>query len=317
MTEEIKRSNNKRKLNIFLIFLLCSFLAWLVSKLSETYTTSVRFNLVFINAPDSLVYSGASFDAIDARLEANGFQLLRNNFYENKLKINLSKLRKEKGDYFLTRADYQNQVEKQVSGKMNLLELNGDTLFIELYKLSQKEVPIIPGIQLVLAQNHLVNGGLRVDPPMVLLKGPEEELNNISSVYTSEALLEQVSEDFTVSAELIKPPELRNTVFSQNTVKISGKVFRFSEKIIEIPVSVVNIPEGTQISTYPNTVGVLCKAEVDTLKKIEAKDIEIFADFNKKNSGEAILQLELGEFPEGVYDLQLLQDEVEFILKRP
>ncbi len=77
MAKELKRSNKQRKINIFLVFLLCSFLAWLVSKLSETYTTTVSFSLNYINTPDSLVFSEASFDQIDSRLQSTGFQLLK------------------------------------------------------------------------------------------------------------------------------------------------------------------------------------------------------------------------------------------------
>ncbi len=317
MVKDHKRSNNKRKINIFLIFLLCSFLAWLVSKLSESYTSTVSFNLTYVNAPDTLVFAGASFNEIDARLEANGFQLLRNNFYEKELKIDLSNLRNDQEGYYLTRTDYRKQLEKQVSGTMNLLELNGDTLFIKLYSISEKEVGIVPSVNLSPAQNYIIDGEIEVEPSVVTIKGPRDEINRISSISTEEIIREQLTDNFSIHTELIMPEELKNSVLSQNSIRISGKVYRFSEKVLEVPIVVINIPEGTEISTFPSSVSVLCKAKVDALKELVAADIPLIADFRERNMAESLLNLKIAELPEGVYDIQLLKTEVEFILKRP
>ena len=317
MAKELKRSNKQRKINIFLVFLLCSFLAWLVSKLSETYTTTVSFSLNYINTPDSLVFSEASFDQIDSRLQSTGFQLLKNNFYDNRININLESIRSKNGSYYLTQADYQKQIEKQVSGTMNLLEINGDTLFFELFSLKEKEVSIITDLNLNPAQNYLIDDMLLVEPAVITIKGPREELEMISSISTVEVIKENIADDFSFDVNLVKPLELKNSVLSHSSVRISGKVFRFSEKLLEVAVRVINLPEGTEISTFPSTVSVLCKARVDALKNIKASDIQLIADFKERKPNTALLPLQLGPTPEGIYDMQLLTREVEFILKRP
>ena len=85
--KEVKRSNDKRKINIFLIFLLCSFLAWLVSRLSETYVDRTTFDLEYINIPDSLLLGDNSLKNVDVRLRASGFQFL--GYYYNGKKIEI------------------------------------------------------------------------------------------------------------------------------------------------------------------------------------------------------------------------------------
>ncbi len=112
------------------------------------------------------------------------------------------------------------------------------------------------------------------------------------------------------------PEELKNSELSEKKVRISGNVFRFSEKVIKIPVEVINLPEGTQIKTFPNTIEVLCKARIDRLKDISPLDFKVVANFQEQRGKNQNLQVSLIEKPNDVYSVQLMKNEVEFILKR-
>lgn len=314
--KEVKRSNDKRKINIFLIFLLCSFLAWLVSRLSETYVDQTTFDMEYINVPDSLLLADSSFKNIDVRLKASGFQFLGFNYNRKKIKIDLSAMGNNQAVYYVTPLVFKKQIESQLSTSMTLLEIDKDTLFLDFYKLVLKDVPISPNISLHPAQNYLVDGRLDIEPSMVLLTGPRKELDFVNSVSTSKIELNEISEDFSLVVDLVLPEELKNSELSPKKVRISGKVFRFSEKLIEIPVEVINLPQGTQIKTFPSTIAVLCKARIDRLKDINPSDFKVVANYQELSGIKQNLQVSLIEKPTDVYSVQLMKNEVEFILKR-
>ena len=119
-----------------------------------------------------------------------------------------------------------------------------------------------------------------------------------------------------VGAALYKADSLENTTYSANSIKISGKVFRFSEKILELPVEVINLPEGAEIKTFPNTISVLCKAKIERLKDLGPSDFKLIADYAQAAKGAQQMTVRLTEKPEEVYSAQLLAGQVEFILKR-
>lgn len=314
--KKVKSRHDKRKVNIFLVFLLCSFLAWLVSKLSETYVDRTTFDLEYINAPDSLLLADTSANNIDVKLRASGFQFL--GFYYNRknVVIDLSNMTSTQSKYFVTQSDFKKQIEDQLSGSMTLMEVEKDTLFLDFYLVEVKEVPVSPKIGLNPAQNYLVDGPLKIEPPIISVTGPKKELDLVKSISTSALELNEITENFSVVVDLVKPEELRNSELSIQKVEISGEVFRFSEKVIEIPVEVINLPEGTQIKTFPGTVSVLCKARIDRLKDISPEDFIIAANFQEHKGNNKYLRVSLIEKPEDVYNVQLLKNEVEFILKR-
>ncbi len=307
---------HKRKVNVFLVFLLCSFLIWLVSRLSETYTQGTSFELVYINAPDSLKLTGFSKQYVDVQLRASGFQFLGFNFKTKKIYIDLSTVQKNESSYFIPQNIYIKKIQDQLTGSMTLLEADRDTLFFDFFTLYEKEVPVQPNVIVDLGQNYLMDGGVEIDPTTVVIRGPKEEIEGVDHLSTLKMELSDLNADFDTRAALNRPPGLQNTTFSVNSVRVSGKVFRFSEKIVEVPVEVINLPEGTAIRTFPNAVSVLCKARIDRLKTLGPSDFRVIADFNTAKRKNQNIAVDLTGKPENLHSAQLLESEVEYILKR-
>ena len=314
--KEKTNNNKRRKTNIFIVFLICSALIWLISKLSETYSQRSSFDLVYVNAPDTLLLTGGSKEYIDARLEASGFRFLSFNFGKQDIKIDLSQIRNTGNKYFINKEEYQKQIENQLPGNMKLLSVDQDTLFLYFKKLFSKEIEIVPDITLELAQNHMLEGKLKVNPPVVTVKGPRNEVEGFEKVYTVSTNLSGITDSFNSSLQLARNPEMINTTYSVDKVEVSGSVFRFSEQLIDIPVRVENLPEGTQIKTFPNAVAVLCRAKIDRLKSLRPQEFELVADFNTVVKGKNEIGVQLKSKPADVYDAQLKHNKVEFILIR-
>lgn len=316
MAKDFKDRLPNRKVNIFLICLICSFLAWLVSKLSETQTDTTSFELVFTEVPDSLLLDQTNKILINARVKASGFQFLSLYFDKQKLAINLSELKRNASGYFIPREAYQPQVESQLPGTMELVELDKANLYIDFLSVHTKRVPVIANVTLDLGQNHLLDGPLRLEPDSINIKGPLEEIDSLDGVITQPLVLKDLNSDFNREVALVRPEGLKHTVYSSQTVRLSGTIFRFSEKIIEVPIIVIHLPEGTQIKTFPNTLPVLCKARIERLKDVDATNFRLVADYNTVTEGQTEMVATLTEKPEALHSVQLMQDHVEFILKR-
>ena len=242
---------------------------------------------------------------------------MRFNFHAKKVKINLSSMKKIGPTYFVPQDVYKKQIEKQLSGSMTLLEMDKDTLFFDFYEVYSKEVPVKSRVKINLAQNYLLDGEILVEPKIVVVTGPKNEIDTLMAVQTNEMVLTDVASDFSRKLSLYKPPALENTNFSKSLVRVSGKVSRFSEKIIDIPVEVINLPEGFEIKTFPNMVSVLCKAKIEQLKDLSTSDFELIADYDLiKDNSAATLSLELRKKPENIHSVRLLETQVEYILKR-
>jgi len=315
--KKIKSGLNKRKVKIFLLFLVCATLAWFISNLSEEYTSNSQFGLLYENVPDSLFFTSASKNVVELKLRTNGFQFLGLNSIKKNLKIDLSEVDQAHNKYFLQQSVFRKQIEKQLPGSVSLLEVGlKDTLFLDLYKLHTIEVPVKSRLNLKLEQNYVLGSPLQIEPESISISGPKSEIDSIKYVGTEVVDLLNVTDNFQQILSLKLPAGLTNTKFSEKKVTVTGEVFRFSEKIITLPVEVLNLPTGMEIRTFPDKVSVLCKAKIDALKQIDASSFKLVADYKEIKEGNSILQLRLTEKPKNIYSAKLMETEVEFILRR-
>jgi len=308
---------NQKKAKVFSLFLLCSFLAWFISNLSETYESRAYFTLNYRNLPDSLLLGKNSNDQIEAKLRTSGFQFLYYKLFKSRIDIDVSQVEFQNGAYVMGAEALRRQIDQQLSQNISVLELDRSSLDVDLYQVDSKKIPIQAKLNLQLQQNYILDGKVEISPDSVMVKGPKSEIDTIKTIKTAPIQLANVNEDFTSEVSLVFPKGLENSIFSVGKATVVGKVSKFSEKVFDVPIHVLNIPEGYQIRTFPNSVTVLCKATIERLKEISASDFEIVADYGQLEGSESSkLFLEITESPQKIYDVKLQENTVNFVLEQ-
>lgn len=291
-------------------------MAWSVSKLSETYESRAAFELAFVNLPDSLLLNTSQKGFFNAKLRASGFQFLSYRISPKKLKLDLKEVLFSEENYYMPSKDMKLQFEKQLPNAVSIIELEGDKLVVDLYQVINKEVPISPNISLQLEQNYLLEGELQIEPKTVVIKGPSNEIADIDALRTEQLILNNLSEDFLNTVEVVKPSGLINGEISVSSVVLSGKIVRFSEKEYIVPITTINLPVGFRIKMFPDKVSLVCKASVAALKNIDTSDFKVIVDYDDINQSNNQLKLQLVNSPENVYAVRLLEDQIEFVLEK-
>ena len=307
---------NQKKVKIFSLFLLCSFLAWFISNLSETYESRSDFVLNYRNLPDTLLLGKNSDEHLEVKLRTSGFQFLYYNFFKKRIDINVSQANYQNGRYVLSEDNLKRQIDQQLSQNISLLDVDQNQLVLDLYQVASKKIPIVPNMDLQLEQNYILDGKVIMVPDSVTVKGPGSEIDTIKEIMTAPIRLVNVSDSFEREASLVFPKGLENSVFSDARVSVSGKVAKFSEKVFDVPVQVLNIPDGYQVKTFPSSITVLCKASIDRLKNISASDFNVEADYGKSKGSNNTLFLVISKRPENVYDVRLQENSVNFVLEQ-
>ena len=317
MIQKIKSVLKRRKAKLFFLFLLLSGLAWFISNLSHRYQSNTTFDLEFVNPPDSMMLSTASQKQVEVRLDAVGFQFLAFGFRKNKAIIDLTKIKKVGAYYEVSAASLKNQIENQLSSNVQVLQINADNLVFEFYSVISKKVPVRPELGLKFAQSYLLDGLITVNPDSVVIKGPKNEIDTLKYVVTEAVELPNLNSDFAITSKLVKPASLKRTEFSKSEVSLSGGVSRFSEKILKLPVTIINLPENIEAQTFPEEVDVLIKARLSDLKKLKPADIIVAGDYATVSGTDLkSVVLFIVKKPPTVRAAELYTEKVDFILKR-
>ena len=317
MIQKIKNVLKKRKVKLFFLFLLLSTLAWFISNLSNRYQGITTFELDFMHPPDSMMLVSASKETIDVRLDAIGFQFLMFDLSKRKVEIDLSDTRQQGQRYYLTADNGKRQIDKQMASGVRLLDVGIDTLFFEFQSVISKKVPVRPMVNLNFKQNYFLEGVIQIAPDSIVVKGPKNEVGSIQYIPTNMIDLSELNDSFSLSTKLSRSPKLEKTEFSDKEVILSGKVSRFSEKVIRVPVRIINLPKNTQMQTFPDEVDVLVKASVADLKKLRTSEFQLIGDYKSVvESGQKSIKLSISELPSTIHSAELSKKEVDFILKR-
>lgn len=317
MIDQIKKGLNEREVKVFLVFLFFSTLIWFISKLSNTFEGEAVFDLKYVNIPENRLLLHASHDQLEVKLDALGFHFLGMSLSNREMQIDLSKSVEKANEFFIPKTEFKNQINKQLPSSMKLISVMSDTLFFDFQEIVTKIVPVKPNLQINLAQNYLLDGDLVIQPDSITIKGPKNEVDTIVYVKSLKVDLTKLTSDFAKKAVIIKPEALSHTYFSNQSVLVSGKVAKFSEKKIALQIEILNLPSDIAIETFPEQVNVICVGTLETLKELDATAFHVVADFRKlKNSTSQKLSLVLRKKPSNLYRANLEETEVEYILKR-
>ncbi|WP_430907816.1 CdaR family protein [Maribacter sp. 2-571] len=299
------------------MFFLCSSLAWFVSNLSNRYTHHAEVGLTFVNPPDSLLLVDVSKKRVRLKLEAVGFRFLSFNLGERSFRLDLSKVKNDRGRYFMVEKECMRQIETQLPNSVSLLGVAEDSLFFGFQKVISKKVPLVPKVDLQLPQNYRLEKPLVLTPDSIGITGPQNEVDTIERVLLDPIRLSEVTEDFSVNARVKDDAKLKYTTYSTTAVQIEGTVSRFSEKMISVPITVINAPENMSVTTFPAETNVLVKASLTALKGLKASDFSVIADYKKvQGTDSKTLKLIIASKPTNIYGATVIKDRTDFILER-
>lgn len=317
MINKIKNGLQKRKVKLFLIFLLGSSLAWFISNLAEQYTSDAKFDLRYNSSPDSLLLKDVSKNDIKVRLRASGYQFLMFGFKNKVVTVNLSALEQRGGKYYMSPADYRTQITNQLSRFIEIVDMDRDTMFFNFQKLITKKVAVVSNINIDLEQHYLLDKDILLIPDSITVTGPEDVIADLQNIPTKKIRFAKLTGKFTKNVALQLPGDLKNTNFSHQSISVEGEVYKFSERILTVPIKVINVPDGVVVRTFPETAEILCRDRLVNLKKLKATEFEVTADYAQAiANGDNILELEITKKIESLNAVRLKEDRVEFILMK-
>ena len=311
----ILKSIKNKKLNVFGLFFLLTFLFLGLTKLSKKYSDDISLDIIYLNLPKHKVITLDSLPKCNAVVSAYGFNLMMFHLKNQSIQVDFNH------DVYVKDSTYiwlPNRFKHKIVGLLGksaeVISFDQDTIRFPFETLSVKKVPVVLNSKVTFKSGYDILNHFTIQPDSVNVVGSKSNILEITKAETELLSLKNVSDTINMMMSL-KKPESKNVTFSVNEVNISAKVEKFTEGTLEVPISIVNKPLDVSINYFPKVITVTFDVSLNNYKIIKPMDFKLECDFSEiENTNNAFFVPKLVKFPELVKNVRLKQNKVEFIL---
>jgi len=302
------------KIRVFLLFFAIAFGILMLTKLSKDYTRTITFNIEIENLPIDKAILSDSLHTIDVTLKTYGFKLLRYYTTQPSLAVDIDAIKTIKNAYIWTSNDNFEAIRTQFSVNVEVLNIKPDSIIFNYDTQFVKSVPVVLNDSIVFAPGFNITDRYTVNPDSVSVIGPKQHVEAITSVSTHKISLNNVKKDIDKTIDLIQPDTQKNIKYSVSEVTVQGKVDKFTEGSLQIPIELINVPKNSKINYFPKNVTVLYNTALSNYNKISTDDFKVICDFRESGDYRSYLTPKIVKQPATVKSVRINQKKVEFIL---
>lgn len=308
-----KRLPSKNRLHFFLFFVFISFSFWISTKLSNSYTIEQTFNIEWINIPDSIVISDNNLK-LNTSITATGVEIILYRLFNNNLKIDLIQANFELDYLSLNLENQKFLIQQQLYSNTSLNQITPSLVKIKFSRLSEKKIPIIPRTKINLRAGYLTDSNAISKPDCILVRGPKILLD---SIYYAETVAYNQEDVFKSISRKINLNPIQGVNFSKDIVDIELSISRYSEKEFNIPIELINQPEGVKVKLFPPKTKIRATIPMSVIGNIRVSDFRLIADYNQILNGQTQkLELFIQKKPSGVKQIILEPNEVNYLIRK-
>jgi len=312
-----KRKNKpfeKNRFRFFLLFIGLSFIFWIVTKFSNSYSQAIIFNIKFKDIPPTVVVDKEVKRQIKISLQASGFQLFWHALFVPTIELSLSQAQLEKGEGTIFFNRYSDEIQ-EIFKDINVLNIEPSNLTFYYSTLDEKKIPIYleSNIQYKLGYNSWEE--MRLEPDSIVVRGAKYILDTLSYIYTKPLLLENVSSSFEKEIGFKK---IKSVDYLLEKTKVVAEVRQFTDKTIIIPINITNIPDSIKLKLFPEYATVTFTVSFEEVNLFKPADFQIVCDFEviQKNGGIKKIPIWIEKQPKRVRNIKLSPLEVEYLIRK-
>lgn len=317
--ETINKNNLREFLNsdkaILMACIGIAFVFWLFTKLSKDYRSEVTAEITY-TAPLGKIESRPPESKLDVSIEGKGWDLLFHSFFGNNTpKINVPL--KDTTEQEINMLSIETRMRRFLPSEADILGINPKNIKITLEPKVRKEILIKLVQNVTLAPQQQFEIPIQIFPKYVSIIGPASVVENVNEWKTELLVLNDLSEDIPDGEIGILPFNNSKVTFEPNKLALGIKVETFTEKMIQVPIQIVNSPADSLVIN-PKFITIRCTVAMKEYDNLTAKSFKAIIDFNTPEAMKGSeLTIRLTNEPNGIANLLEYQPKkVEFFVFR-
>jgi hypothetical protein len=239
--------------------------------MSRVHNDTISIPVTYAHIPENMMVGNNLPDHITIDVQARGFRLLYNRVIQNWSSVEISvdpdgTIAKSKRNFLVLPLQSRiNDITGQLGRDVKVISIQPDSIYFRFDVKSTRRVPVIPVGEVRFREQYGQSGPIRVFPDSITISGSRRDLEAIDSVVTEKFAAPSLRTTYRNWAG-IKP--ISGVMFSQPRVEVEIPVEAFTEKTLEVPVTMVNIPDSVKMQIIPEKVTIKVWVGVSQFAKV-------------------------------------------------
>jgi len=305
----------RRRVSGFFTCLVLAIFAWIFTVLSNPYKYSVKEILAFKNLPQKRAFHSLQSDTVKVTVNGSGWEMLFSKMsIENKLiTIDLRSL--EDRNYIVLSSQLE-QINTKKEINREIIGFNPDTIYFDFSNRKEKRVPVHLITAIKYKRQFSLSNNIIIKPAYVIVNGPESIINKITEWKTDSLKLDSIDETISTYVNLQGLAESNLNVYPKY-VQVTVPVDEFTEKVLQIPVTLINNKDYSSIKIFPQKVKVTFTTALNRYAEIDENFFEATADLELwRSRGYKVLPVVLTKIPSFCKIISIEPPNIDFIIKK-
>lgn len=317
----------RKRLLIYLVFVLLAGFFWFYRALDDTYVDDIKYPVKFHNLPKNKILTSSLPEKITLRVRGDGYAILNKKFKAPELNFDVNdfSLHSQSLDslsvYLITSKARESLSQQLISEneELEIISISPDSIFFNFAKTKNKKVPVRLDFKNsnIFAQQHAINGEIYSLPDSVFITGHAKIVDAISYIPTQTLGFQNIKDTINTTVSLIHVQGIKTET---NKIKILIPVDKFTESGFNLPISIRGVPDSLSVKVFPRTVDVSYKVTRSRYNQVSETDFRpyvLYSDITNKtgNRGGTRLNVYLDSLPEITFSAKVSPTSVEYLIE--
>lgn len=299
--------------SILLICIGLASLIWLFTKLSQSFVNERQVTIKYV-VPDKRIMAGNSPNTIAVKVEATGWDHIRNSLRRKPLNINLN-LDEKKDFQSFSNLQIESALSRSLNSNTKVAAGSIPNIEVRMDDKAFKRIPVTLVQNIKSAPQYKLTDTLKTVPDSITVSGPEFIIDKMDFWETEKLEIADLKEPLDAPVKLKTHP-LATVSFEPAEVNCPIKVEFYSEKTVEVPIIVEQIPDSIMYVINPRKVLVSFTAVRSIYDNITEQDFAAtvnFGDFDYSNAQPLPIILKI---PSGIDKVKMKQESAEIFVNK-
>lgn len=309
---QIFSSERGHNLLLYLVFVVISFVFWVLMTLNNEIEKDYRVNVKVEDVPDSVTFVSDYPEQIRVTVKDKGSSFLPYFFgAQPTVSLKWSEYSDKDGNFVVTQSDLRTRVLNAFGGGVSLVSMSPNEVRSRFTTAPGKMVPLIIDASVDPNLQYVQSGSLRANVDSVRVYSDRETLAGITSVYTYHFELANLKDTTEREVKIAPIPGVK---IVPNKVTVVVPIEPLIKKTISVPIVSRGVPYGMNLVTFPSKIEVRYLVPMSQYKQDNNVRAEVYFDETSHNENK--LRLYLNQINWQYGEIELLQDSVDYIIEK-